>query len=263
MFCCSVMAWAQKSNIKGQVVDAASGEPLMGVAVVQQGTSHGVSTDLDGKYELDVPASATISFTFIGYEKLELPARSASGVIQLTEDNQLLQEVVVVGYGTQKKVNLSGAVSAIDGDAIAAKPATDALSALQGELPGVQVLRSSGQPGSETSGIRVRGFSSANSTNTLVLIDGVEGDMTLVNPSDIESVSILKDAAASAIYGSRAAAGVVLVTTKNGKSGKAKVSYNGYFAVNTPGNMPKRLPAWEEQDWINEGRLNADGRVEP
>lgn len=262
MVCCSVTTWAQKSIVGGQVVDAATGEPLTGVGVVQKGTTHGVSTDLDGRFELDVPNTATIEFTYIGYEKLELPAPSVSGVIKMQEDNQLLSEVVVVGYGVQKKINLSGAVSAVEGDVIASKPATDALSALQGEVPGLQVLRSSGQPGSETSGMRIRGFSSANSTSTLVLIDGVEGDMTLLNPSDIESVSILKDAAASAIYGSRAAAGVVLVTTKNGKTGKATVSYNGYVAVNTPGNMPKRLPAWEEQDWINEGRLNANGKVE-
>lgn len=262
MLCCSVTVWAQGTAVKGQVVDANSGEPLMGVALVQQGTSNGVTTDMDGNFELNVAGNATVEVSYIGYEKIVMKASEIKGVIRMKEDKQLLDEVVVVGYGVQKKVNLSGAVSAVEGDVIAAKPATDALAALQGEMPGVMVLRSSGQPGSETSGIRVRGFSSANSTSTLVLIDGVEGDMSLLNPSDIESVSVLKDAAASAIYGARAAAGVVLVTTKNGKSGKTRVSYNGYFAVNTPGNMPQRLPAWEEQDWINEGRLNADGKVE-
>lgn len=262
MLCLHLTVWAQGQTIKGQVVDSATGEPLVGVAIQQQGSQNGVITDLDGNFQLQVPASAKVLFSYVGYEKLELSASEAKGTIRLREDKQLLSEVVVVGYGTQKKVNLSGAVSAIEGDVIAQKPATDVLSALQGEMPGVMVLRSSGQPGSETSGMRVRGFSSVNATQTLVLIDGVEGDMTLLNPSDIESISVLKDAAASAIYGARAAAGVVLITTKNGKSGKAKLSYNGYVAVNTPGNMPKRLPAWEEQDWINEGRLNADGKVE-
>lgn len=262
MICCSLTVWAQRPTIKGQVVDAVTGEPLTGVTVLQQGSTNGVITDLDGKFELSAPGNATLELTYIGYEKVVVAAKDMKGAIKMKEDNQLLEEVVVVGYGTQKKVNLSGAVSAVEGDVIASKPATDALAALQGEMPGVMVLRSSGQPGSETSGVRVRGFSSVNSTSTLVLIDGVEGDMSLLNPSDIESVSVLKDAAASAIYGARAAAGVMLITTKNGKSGKARVSYNGYVAVNTPGNMPKRLPAWEEQAWINEGRLNADGKVE-
>ena len=125
-------------------------------------------------------------------------------------------------------------------------------------MPGVQVLRSSGEPGSETSGIRVRGFSSANSTSTLVLIDGVEGDMTLLNPNDIESISVPKDAAAAAIYGARAAAGVVLVTTKSGANsgGKATVTYNGYYAFNVPTVLPERLPTWEEQEMINISRFN-------
>jgi TonB-linked SusC/RagA family outer membrane protein len=182
--------------------------------------------------------------------------------VKLKEASKELQEVVVVGYGTQKKVNLSGAVAAIDGDKIAQKPATDVLSALQGEIPGLQVLRSSGQPGSETSGLRIRGFSSANSTSTLVLIDGVEGDMTLLNPNDIASVSVLKDAAACAIYGARAAAGVVLITTKNGSEGKVRISYNGYVGFNIPGIMPERVTAWEEQEMINESRRQANGTPE-
>lgn len=157
---------------------------------------------------------------------------------------------------------MSGAVSSISGDAIAAKPATDVLSAMQGEMPGVAILRSGGEPGAESSGIRIRGFSSANSTSTLVLVDGVESDLSLINPNDIESISVLKDAAACAIYGARAASGVVLVTTKSGSEGKTRVSYNGYYGFNLPGNMPERLPAWEEQAWINEGRLNASGKVE-
>lgn len=262
MLCFCLNAWAQSSTIKGQVVDASSGEPLMGVAVVQQGTTNAVTTDFDGKFEIVVADNAILELSYLSYETMVVDANVASGVLRMREDKQLLEEVVVVGYGTQKKVNLSGAVSAVEGDVIASKPATDAVAALQGEMPGVMVLRSSGQPGSETSGMRIRGFSSVNATSTLVLIDGVEGDMSLLNPSDIESVSVLKDAAASAIYGARAAAGVVLVTTKNGKSGKTHISYNGYFALNVPGNMPKRLPAWEEQEWINEGRWNADGKVE-
>lgn len=258
-FC--LTSWAQ-NKISGQVVDSGSGDPLVGVSVIVKGTQTGMVTDANGNFSVDAPAKSTIVFSYVGYETREIGANAAKGTIRLTEDGKLLGDVVVVGYGTQKKVNLSGAVASVSGDEIASKPASDALSALQGEMPGVQVLRSSGQPGAETSGIRIRGFSSANSTAALVLIDGVEGDLTLVNPNDIESISVLKDAAACAIYGARAAAGVVLVTTKASKSGKVKVSYNGYVGFNIPGAQPKRLPAWEEQKFINEGRLNADGKVE-
>lgn len=260
---CSVaMSFAQ--TVKGVVVDSKTGEGLVGVSVLEKGTQNGVTTDLDGNFSLDVRStSATLVLSYIGYETQEVKANAVNGkTVRLTEDDKLLEEVVVVGYGTQKKVNLSGAVTAISGDEIAKKPTTDVLTALQGEMPGVAVLRSGGEPGSETSGLRIRGFSSANSTSTLVLIDGVEGDMTLLNPNDIESVSILKDAAACAIYGARAASGVVLVTTKNGSSGKVKASYNGFFGINLPGNMPERLPAWEEQAMINESRVQANGSPE-
>jgi len=249
-------------TIQGQVLDVAYQEPLISVSIVEKGTTNGIITDLDGRYTLTVNRGATIVFSYIGYVTRELSVDQSSGIIRMEEDSKALDEVVVVGYGTQKKVNLSGSVSAIGGEKIAAKPSTDVLSALQGELPGVAVLRSSGQPGSETSGMRIRGFTSVNDTKALVLIDGIEGDINLLNPSDIESISVLKDAASSSIYGSRAAAGVVLVTTKSGKSGKATVSYNGYFGVNTPGNMPERLPAWEEQVFIDESRINTGGSPE-
>lgn len=259
----NVSALAQNSiSIKGQVVDAESEEPLIGVSIQERGGKNGVVSDLDGNFSLSVKPGSTVVFSYIGYQAVELNASDVKGVIKMKDDSKSLQEVVVVGYGTQKKVNLSGAVSAIDGDKIANKPATDVLSALQGEIPGLQVLRSSGEPGAETSGMRIRGFSSANSTSTLVLIDGVEGDMTLLNPNDIASVSVLKDAAACAIYGARAAAGVILVTTKNGSEGKPRLNYNGYVGFNLPGIMPERVTAWEEQEMINESRRQERGTPE-
>ena len=267
-FCCMLFlsdlgAFAQNGvTVRGQVVDAEMNEPLIGVSIQEKGTSNGVITDMDGNFVLNVGTGSTIVFSYIGYKTQEMKSGDVKGVIKLTEDSKALQEVVVVGYGVQKKVNLSGSVSAIDGDRIAAKPSSNALAALQGELPGVTVLRSSGQPGSETSGMRIRGFSSVNSTSTLVLIDGVEGDMALINPNDIESISVLKDAASCAIYGARAAAGVVLVTTKSGAEGKPRISYNGYFGFNTPGNMPERLPAWEEQFFIDQSRVPTTGNTE-
>lgn len=256
-------AIAQNSiTIKGQVVDAATNESLIGVSIQEKGTTNGAITDMDGNYILKVAGNSTVIFSYIGYETVELKAAAANGIIKLKEDSETLQEVVVVGYGVQKKVNLSGSVSAIEGDKIAEKPSSNVMAALQGELPGVAILRSSGQPGSETSGMRIRGFSSANTTSTLVLIDGIEGDMTLLNPNDIESISVLKDAASAAIYGARAAAGVVLITTKSGTEGKPRINYNGYFSFNTPGNMPERLPSWEEQAFIDQSRIAATGKSE-
>ena len=250
-------------NVTGTVLDAVTREPMIGVSVMEKGTSNGAVTDLDGRFVLQqVRRGATIVFSYVGYVDLEMQASRVSGEILMTEDDKTLSEVVVVGYGTQKRANLSGAVSAVDGDKLAGKPSSDVLSAMQGELPGVAVLRNSGEPGSESSGLRIRGFSSVNATSALVLIDGVEGDLALLNADDIESISVLKDASACAIYGARAASGVVLVTTKSGTEGKPKISYSGYYAVNTPGNMPKRLPAWEEQQWINLGRYNQGGSYE-
>jgi len=249
-------------TVSGEVLDT-YGEPLIGVSIAIKGTTSGVITDLDGKFQIDVNQGSTLVFSYIGYVTQEVTITNQRTLnIKMADDTQTIDEVVVVGYGVQKKANLTGAVSAIDGETIAAKPASDVLSALQGELPGVAVVRTGGQPGSESSGIQIRGVSSTNNTSTLVLIDGVEGDLTLLNPNDIESISVLKDAAASSIYGARAAAGVVLVTTKNGQTGKTRVSYNGYFAINTPGNMPKRLPAWEEQEFINLSRVNDTGNPE-
>lgn len=254
---------AQSRTITGTVTDP-DNLPLPGVTVVEKGTSNGVITNIDGAYQIDVSGTdATIVFSSVGNKTTEVVVGVHSQINILLEYESFgIDEVVVVGYGTQKKVNLTGAVTAIEGETISRKPTTDVMSALQGEMSGVTILRSSGQPGAETSGIRIRGFSSANSTATLVLIDGVEGDMNLLNPNDIESISVLKDAAAASIYGARAAAGVVLITTKRGKEGKVVVNYNGYYGINIPGNMPERVPAWEEQEMINLGRINTGGSPE-
>ena len=264
MFLLDVGLFAQSSQtFRGKVLDASTREPLIGVSVLEKGTTNGVVTDVDGNFVIhNVKSGATITFSYVGYSTQEILATRIGNTVLLEEDDKTLNEVVVIGYGVQKKVNLSGAVSAVDGDKLAAKPSSDVLSAMQGAMPGVAVLRSSGEPGSETSGMRIRGFSSVNATSALVLIDGIEGDLGLLNADDIESISVLKDASACAIYGARAASGVVLVTTKSGSEGKPKVSYNGYYAVNMPGNMPERLPAWEEQQWINIGRYNAGGAYE-
>lgn len=250
---------AQTISCKGKVIDATTNEPLIGVTILEKGTSNGVITDIDGNFNIQTSPEAILVFSYIGYTTIEKKAAACNGAtIKISENAELLQEVVVVGYGVQKKVNLSGSVSAIDGEQIAAKPSTDVLSALQGELPGVTITRNGGQPGEE-SGLQIRGYSSVNSTQTLVLIDGVEGSLSQVNAEDIASISVLKDAASCAIYGARAAAGVVLVTTKNGTEGKTKISYNAYVSFNVPGNMPERIPSWEEQTFINESRQPIGG----
>lgn len=250
----------QERKVSGTVKDA-NGEPIIGANVTVKGDSSiGTITDIDGRFTLDVPAGAVLQVTYIGFapQDVEVGKRKELSVT-MSEDTEMLDEVVVVGYGVQKKVNLSGSVSAINGEEIAAKPATDALSALQGEMPGVTITRGSGQPGSESAAIQIRGYSSVNDAEALVLIDGVEGNMALLNSEDIESISVLKDAASCAIYGARAAAGVVLITTKNGVAGKPKVTYNGYVSFNFPGNMPERVPAWEEQEFINQSRIPVGG----
>lgn len=254
---------AQQITVNGKVVDIGN-EPLAGVDISVKGIANGTVSDENGQFILAVPDENTVLvFSYIGYISQEQRIGSNRNLqIVMKEDLRNLEEVVVVGYGTQKKVNLTGSVSAISGEDISSKASTDVLSALQGQMPGVTVLRSSGQPGSETSGLRIRGFSSVNGVDALILIDGIEGDLTLLNAQDIESVSVLKDASAASIYGSRAAGGVVLVTTKKGNAQKVKVAYNGSFGINSPGNMPERMPPWEEQDYINQARMASGGAPE-
>ena len=240
----------QGRKVTGTVKDA-NGEPIIGANVTVKGDSSiGTITDIDGRFTLDVPAGAVLQVTYIGFASQDVVVGKRKELsVTMSEDTEMLDEVVVVGYGVQKKVNLSGSVSAINGEEIAAKPATDALSATRG----------GGQPGSEGAAIQIRGYSSVNDAEALVLIDGVEGNMALLNSEDIESISVLKDAASCAIYGARAAAGVVLITTKSGVAGKPKVTYNGYVSFNFPGNMPERVPAWEEQEFINQSRIPVGG----
>ena len=252
------------AKITGTVVDAATREALIGVNVFEKGTNNGSISDQDGGFELTVSnPNAVLEVSYVGYTPVSINLKGQKEVtIRMSENVRTINEVVVVGYGTQKKVNLTGAVATVSGEAIASKATTDVLSALQGQMPGVTVLRNSGKPGSETSGLRIRGFSSANGVDALILIDGVQGDLTLLNPQDIESISVLKDAAAASIYGARAAGGVVLVTTKKGVAKKLRISYNGSYGINLPGNMPQRMPPWEEQDYINAARNASTGAPE-
>ena len=255
-----VGGYAQDSHVVNGVVLDELNEPLTGASVSEKGTTNGIITNVDGEFTLKVEGSSSVLvISYMGYKTKEIAVGNQTHLnITLEEDAIGIEEVVVVGYGVQKKVNLTGAVAAVDGSEIASRPSANALSSMQGLLPGVAVLRSGGRPGDETSGLRIRGLSSTGTANALILIDGVEGDIALLNSDDIETISVLKDAAAASIYGARAAAGVVLVTTKKGVSGqRVKISYNGSFGVNTPSLMPERLTAWDEQMMINLSRINA------
>lgn len=228
----------QKKQLTGIVVDT-NGEPLIGVNILEKGTTNGTVTDLDGNFSLNVAENAIIVISYIGFQQQEVSTSGKTSVsITLKEDTQSLDELVVVGYGTQKKVNLTGAVSSVDFEEQAlSRPLTNVSTALAGMSAGVQVMQTSGMPGSDGANIRIRGVGTLNNSDPLVLIDGIEGIMDAVNPHDIQSISILKDAAASAIYGSRAANGVILITTKRGTSGQLTVNYSGRISHQAPTHL--------------------------
>ncbi|MCZ2614822.1 TonB-dependent receptor [Bacteroides fragilis] len=235
----------QQHNVKASgIVTDEAGEPLVGVSVLVKGTTLGSITDLKGRFSLDVPEGSTFEISYIGYKTQIVKAERTPMNIVLKEDTQKLDEVVVVGFGTQKKVNLTGAVSAVTGDDISKRPVANAAILLQGQIPGLRVNQGLGQPGDEGTSFRIRGqgtFSSAGS-DPLILINGVPGSMTNLDPSVIESVSVLKDAASAAIYGARAANGVILVTTKQGAVGdKVSISYHGNIGLHTPTKLYDRI----------------------
>ena len=221
--------------VSGIVVDQAS-QPIVGAFVLQKGTSNGTMTDVDGKFSIQLPAGASFEVSSIGYLTQEIAVGDKSYfVVTLAEDTELLEEVVVVGYGTTKKVNLTGAVSVVKADDLKDRTALSASKMLQGSVPGLNITNRSGRPG-QSSTINIRGLNSINGGEPLVLIDGVEGDLERINPADIESISVLKDASSAAIYGARASFGVILVTTKEGadKDGKPVVRYSGRAGFTAP-----------------------------
>ena len=247
-------------TISGTVKDS-KGEAIIGANVLEKGTTRGVATDLDGKFTMKVAPGATIQISFLGYKTQELKAASNMDVV-LADDNALLDEVVVVGYGTQKKANLTGAVSVVDVDkALDGKPQMDVAKSLQGVVPGLTILNTEGGIDSQPS-MQIRGIgtlSNSETSNPYLIVDGVPvEDLTLINPADIESVSVLKDAASSSIYGSRAAFGVILITTKQGsKTDKIQVNYSNNFAWSTPTILPEYADAPSQMEAMLEVNNNA------
>lgn len=262
----SVMALslsAQNVTVKGTVTDP-TGETVIGATVVQQGRSaHGTVTDIDGNFSLsDVPPTANLEFSYVGMKTqvVALNGRTQIDVI-MSDDSEMLEELVVVGYGVQKKVNVTGAVSSLDSKALEARPVQNASQALQGMVPGLNLSQtnSGGTLNSQMS-INVRGagtIGDGSSSSPLILIDGVEGNLNAVNPNDIDNISVLKDAASSSIYGARAAFGVILVTTKSGKSGRTNVSYQANVRFSDANQIPEMLDAYRFAQYLNEGATNA------
>ena len=235
----SVKTVQQQGNKKvtGTITDP-KGEPIIGANVVVKGSTNGTITDIDGHFSIEVTPNAILQVSYIGYVAQDVPVGNKDNlVISIHEDTQKLDEVVVVGYGSQKKVNLTGAVEQVTSDVFEGRPTANATQMLEGVVPNLNISLSDGKPG-RTADFNVRGAGSINGGSALVLIDGVEGDPSMLNPNDLESISVLKDAAASAIYGARAPFGVVLITTKNATEGKPKVTWSSSYSLQSPQNVP-------------------------
>lgn len=246
---------ANTVTANGEVIGP-DGEPVIGATVLAKGTGQGPSTDIDGKFTLQVPKDATLVISYVGCATQEIKASGEPMKITLQDSALNLDEVVVVGFATQKKVNLTGAVGTASGKDIADRPVSDAVTALQGIIPGLNISNSnSGGELNATKGINIRGTATigeGSSGSPLVLIDGMEGDLSTINPQDIENISVLKDAASSSIYGSRAPFGVILVTTKSGSKGKATIRYNNSFRFSQPLKIADQMDSWHLVNYLND-----------
>ena len=253
----------QTVNVSGTITDAATGEPVMGAFVRIVGAKANAMTDANGKFSLKVPAGAKLSISYIGYKTQEVTFDPANPVVNvaLQEASNDLGEAVVVGYGTQRKVNLTGAVATIDSKELQSRPIQNVQQGLQGMMAGVAVSSTNGAPGMDAGSINVRGIGTFNNSSPYILVDGVEtGTLSSIDPNDIESISVLKDASSAAIYGSKAANGVILVTTKKGKSGQPRVSYNGYVSFQSAIGTIDRLSSYDYAHMYNDA-LEAEGRA--
>ncbi|MDR0729842.1 MAG: TonB-dependent receptor plug domain-containing protein, partial [Prevotellaceae bacterium] len=245
-------------EVKGIVTNAATGEPLAGVSVVQKGTTNATITNMSGQYTMTVPEGATLVFSSIGFAPKEVQAQSAIVDVALTESISTLDEVVVVGYGSVRKGDLTTAVSTVSNKEIDQRPIISAAQAIQGKAAGVMVMQPNGAPGADLT-IRVRGTTSFNASNDpLYVVDGVPVDnMNFLAPTDIDNIQILKDASSAAIYGSRAANGVVIVTTKAGKTGDAKITFNAQVSLNEVAKRIESLNAAQYKELMDEIRPGA------
>ena len=243
-------------TVKGTVISGTDNEPLIGASVMVQGTKDGTVTDLDGNFTIAAKNGQTLEVSYLGFITQKVKVTGSVINVTLNEDKQSLDEVVVVGYGVQKKKLVTGATVQLKGDDIAKLNTTNPLSAMQGQTPGVNIVSTSGQPGAAMS-VTIRGLGTVGNSQPLYLIDGVGGDITTLNPADIESIDVLKDAASAAIYGAQAANGVVLVTTKSGKEGSSKITYDGYVGWQTLGRKFEMLNSNQYMQIMDEALLNS------
>ena len=253
-------ATTQQAGICKGLVKDATGESVIGASVVVKGTTNGTITDFDGNFSLDgIKKGDVIVISYVGYQTQEIKWNGSPLNVILKEDSKTLSEVVVVGYDTQKKANLSGSVAMVDSKELENRPIQNVSSGLQGLMPGVAITGTNGAPGQDAGKIRVRGIGTLNEAGPYILVDGIEtGTLSAVDPNDIESISVLKDAASAAIYGSKAANGVVLITTKRGKTGQTKISYSGYLSFQNATNMIERMGSYEYASLLNQA-LEAEG----
>jgi TonB-linked SusC/RagA family outer membrane protein len=250
----------QARNITGKVIAADNNEGLPGVNVIEKGTSNGTVTNLDGAYSLQVSDGATLVFSSVGYmrEEVELGNRTVIDLV-MRQDIQQLEELVVIGYGAVRKGDLTGSVSSITGDLVSERKTTQISQALQGSIPGVMVTRNNNAPGSSAT-IRIRGITTIGDSEPLIIVDGVPvNNINWINPNDVESISVLKDAASASIYGSRAAAGVILVTTKRARPGELSLDYNVEYGQESPTSMPEYVDIIRYMQIKNELRWNDNG----
>src|SRR5665648_150333 len=251
----------QQKTVSGKVTDS-SGSPLPGVSVVVNGTTTGTITDMNGIYTISsVPANATLTFTFIGMKTQEVAVDGKTSInITFEADTYGIEEVVAIGYGTQKKVNLTGSISSVSAEELENRPVTQTSQALSGLISGVSVSQASGRPGFDAASISIRGMGSFSDAGNdpLVLVDGLASDMNQVDPNNIKSISVLKDAASCAIYGTRAANGVILIETKRGEKGKLQVSYNNYFGWQKVTALPEFVDAGNYATLKNEAAVNME-----
>lgn len=247
------LLWAQDVVVTGTVTDASTGEQLPGVNIIEEGTTNGVISGIDGNFKLSVSSKESfITFTSLGYKKQTVKANVSVLQVKLESELILLNEIVAVGYGSQKKANLTGAVASMKIDESVTQAVTNTSQLLQGRMSGVQLTQAGGQPGKEGVTIRIRGIGTSGNSDPIVIVDGMERPLADVAPSDIESISVLKDAASAAIYGSRAANGVILITTKSGQSGGMKIQYDSYYGWQSPTVLPDLMDAPTYAKMINE-----------
>lgn len=248
----------QTKEIKGVVLDT-NGEPIIGATIMEKGTNNGTITDINGQFKLEVLTGSIIQVSYIGLANQEVKINNQTNIsITMKEDSEMLDELVVVGFGTQKKVNLTGAVGTVDSEVLENRPVMTATQALQGVVPGLQITQNSGNMENRAS-INIRGIATigeGSSGSPLVLIDGMEGDINTINPQDIDNISVLKDAASSSIYGSRAPFGVILITTKKGKTGKPVLNYNNSIRFNSPLLLPESVDSYTFALFMNDGCIN-------